>query len=442
MLLIYSLLFTLGVVVTAPYYLWRLRGNILSASDWRERLGYLPRDFEQPARGAIWVHAVSVGETLAVVNLVAELHRKYPARKIFMSHVTLAGRGAGASRLPGIAGRFLLPLDWAANMRRVIGQIKPALLVIVETELWPNLLQVAREEGAGVLLVNGRISDRSFHRYRWIRFLMRKVLGNVNKICAQSEVDAERFRSLGAEPDRVVVTGNLKFDARPPELGDLARRLSKSLAASGRHPVLVAASTMAGEEKLLLPVWQELRERNPGALLILAPRHPARFEEVARILEQAGSHFVQRTRLATDGDALASQIAGMDTILLDTIGELAGVFELADVVFMGGSLVPTGGHNVLEPAYWAKPIVFGPHMHNFRDIAQLLLDRDAAVQVRDVDTLKVELSSLFNGPERRDQIGKAARKVLDDQRGVTGRVLEIAEQCMNSDAALAQERTS
>lgn len=445
MLLLYSLLFTLGVLVTAPYYLWRLRGNILSASDWRERLGFLPRDFQQPARGAIWVHAVSVGETLAVVNLAHELQERYPERKLFISHVTVAGRDAGASRLPGIAGRFLLPLDWASNMRRVFRQIRPALLVVVETELWPNLLHVAREEGVGVVLVNGRISDRSFHRYRWIYFFMRRMLGNVDVVCAQSDTDAERFRSLGAPTERVVVTGNLKFDARPPELGEFARRLKNALGASGRQPVMVAASTMPGEEMLLLPVWQQLREQHPRALLILVPRHPARFEEVAGILEQRKSGFVRRTCLVTEEEALQSQIESAEILLLDTIGELAGIFELADVVFMGGSLVPTGGHNVLEPAYWAKPILFGPHMHNFRDIAQLLLDRGAAVQVQDAAHLGVELFALFDGPERRNQLGHAARKALDDQRGVTGRVLQIVQPWLGppfTDASPATRRIS
>lgn len=202
---------------------------------------------------------------------------------------------------------------------------------------------------------------------------------------------------------------------------------------------------MPGEEDLLLPVWRQVRKNYPRALLILAPRHPARFEEVATLLGEGGMKFVRRTQLALEDEALITQIESAEVLLLDTIGELAGVFELADAVFMGGSLVPTGGHNVLEPAYWAKPILFGPHMHNFRDIAQLLLAQGAAVQVQDAAGLRVELAGLFSQPERRDRLGQAARKVLDSQRGATGRVLEIVEQWLgppSADAPPAAPRTS
>jgi 3-deoxy-D-manno-octulosonic-acid transferase len=445
MLFFYSILFTLGVLVTAPYYLWRLRGNIISSADWRERLGFLPLDFQQSESGAIWVHAVSVGETLAVAGLIREIQHRYPDRKIFISHVTVAGREAGASRLPGIAGRFLLPLDWASSMRRAFRRIEPALLVVVETELWPNMLRAAREAGTRVMVVNGRISNRSFPRYGWIRFFMRRIFDDVDQVCAQSEIDAQRFLSLGAPPERVVVTGNLKFDTRPPEHGEFPPRLARARAAARKSPVLVAGSTMPGEEAQLLPVWRQVRRNNPRALLILAPRHPARFEDVATLLGEGGLKFVRRTQLALEEEGLRVQIEGAEVLLLDTIGELAGVFELADAVFMGGSLVPSGGHNVLEPAYWAKPILFGPCMHNFRDIAQLLLAHDAAVQVKDAAGLSVELANLISQPERRLRLGQAARRVLESQRGTTSRVLEIVERWLGppaADAPPAPPRTS
>jgi 3-deoxy-D-manno-octulosonic-acid transferase len=429
---LYSLLFTLGVIVTAPYYLWRLRGSLTSVSDWRERFGFLPGRFQQGERGAIWVHAVSVGETLAIAGLVRELERRYPERKIFVSHVTTAGREAGESRLPAVAGRFLLPLDWSVCVRRVLRRIRPALLVVVETELWPNLICQARLFGTRVVLVNGRISDRSFPRYRWVRPFMRRVLADLDCVCAQSEVDAGRFCSLGAAKDRVVVSGNLKFDAQPPQLGDFAPRLGQALADAERAPIVVAASTMPGEEKLLLPAWEAVRRQHPRALLILAPRHPARFEEVAALFVASNLTFIRRTSLASEPRQLISQIAPADILLLDTIGELAGIFELADAVFMGGSLVPTGGHNLLEPAYWGKAIFFGPHMHNFRDIAQLFLQNDAAVQVSDAGELARALLELLSSPERRQRLGQAARKVLDEQRGATERVLQILAERLDS----------
>lgn len=431
---LYSLLFTLGVIVTAPYYLWRLRGGLTSTSDWRERFGFLPPRYRQEERGAIWVHAVSVGETLAVSGLVRELQRRYPDRKIFLSHVTTAGREAGEFRLTGVAGRFLLPLDWSMCVRRALGYIRPSLLVIVETELWPNLIRAARAAGAHVVLVNGRISDRSFPRYQWVRPFMRRVLADVHCVCAQSAVDAERFHNLGAAKDRVVASGNLKFDAQPPQLGDFTPRLGQALVSAGRAPVIVAASTMPGEEKLLLPAWEAVRRQYPRALLILAPRHPARFEEVAALFSERNLSFVQRTGLAAEQHQLTSQIAPTDILLLDTIGELAGIFDLADVVFMGGSLVPTGGHNLIEPAYWGKAILFGPYMHNFRDIAQLFLQRDAGVQVSDSGELACVLAKLLGSPGHRKQLGEAARSVLEEQRGATERVLQVLAERLDSAA--------
>ncbi len=424
MYLVYSALFSLGVILAAPYYLWRLRGRIISAAGWRERFGFLPESFRQSERSSIWIHAVSVGETLAVAGLVRELQQRFPEHKIFLSHVTPEGREAGESRLPGLAGRFFLPLDWSFCVRRAIEHIRPAMLVIAETELWPNLLRAARESGAKVILVNARLSDRSFRRYRLVRPFIRRLLENVARVCAQSPTDAERFVALGAIPERVVSAGNLKFDSSPPRAKEIARVLENVLKLAQRGPVIVAASTMAGEEMLLLPAWVEIRRRHPKALLLLAPRHPNRFEEVAHLLAQKGISFVRRTSLEMEEVKPATQLASAEVLLLDTIGELAGIFGLADVVFMGGSLVPTGGHNVLEPAWWAKPIVFGPHMHNFRDIAQLFLQAHAAVQVPDAATLARTILELLADDNRRHQLGEAAKRTFDQESGATQRTLE------------------
>jgi 3-deoxy-D-manno-octulosonic-acid transferase len=253
---------------------------------------------------------------------------------------------------------------------------------------------------------------------------MRRVLENVDQICAQSPTDAERFVALGARPERVTASGNLKFDSVPPRAGEFTDVLGKALRRAHRGPVIVAASTMPGEEALLLPVWTQIRRRHPQALLILAPRHPVRFETVAQHLAQGEHSLVRRTSLETEDGKLAAQIASPGVLLLDTIGELAGIFKLADVVFMGGSLVPTGGHNVLEPAFWAKAIVFGPHMYNFRDIAQLFLEAHAAVQVADAEGLTRAVLELLGDDARRVQLGAAAKRVLEQESGATARVLE------------------
>jgi 3-deoxy-D-manno-octulosonic-acid transferase len=420
MYLIYSMLFSVGAILTAPFYWWR-KGRGQKRGHWAERFGSIP--FQETSPGAIWVHAVSLGETLAVAGLVKEMQRTFPDRKIYLSHVTPAGREAGEKRLPSIAGRFYVPLDWRWAVRQALARIRPSLLVIVETELWPNLLRAAQEAGARVVMVNARLSKRSLRGYQLAGPFMRRVLANIDGIFAQTEEDAERFRQLGAKPERVRMVGNLKFDAQPPQLGEFALALKAALRQAQRGPVLVAASTMPGEEPLVLEAWDLIRARYPKALLILAPRHPARFEEVSRDLTQAQRGFVRRTALQADEQVLSRQLASTAILLLDTIGELAGVFELADLVFVGGSLVPTGGHNLLEPAYWSKVIAFGPHMENFRDIAKLFLDAGAAIQVRNPEEL-AHATWLLENKEVREQLGASARQVLEQNSGATARTLD------------------
>ncbi len=447
MFLLYSLFYSVAVVLVAPYYLWRMRGKSGSAGYWRERLGVLPLSFQRVEPGAIWVHAVSVGETLAVVGLVRALQEQYPTRQIFLSHVTPAGREAGEKRLPAlgrrgdssarpaVAGRFYLPLDWVWCVRRVLDRIRPTLLVIVETELWPNLLREARKSGSRIVLVNARLSARSLRGYRLIRPFMRRILEQVEWVCAQTSEDAERFQFLGARTERVVVTGNLKFDARPPRV-DAATHLRKALEEAQRTPIVVAASTMAGEEALLLQSWEEIRRRRSKAMLLLAPRHPQRFEEVAQFLTREGKSFVRRTALEMEREKLARQLGSPEILLLDTIGELAGIFELADLVFIGGSLVPSGGHNLLEPAFWGKPILFGPHMANFRDVANLFLQAGAAVEVRDPQELARQALELLGDSARRLPLGEKAKQVLEQASGATERVLDHIKGMLEADGSI------
>ena len=437
MYLVYSLLFTLGAILTAPYYLWRLRGRILSAADWRERLGLLPPDFPiADQNGALWVHAVSVGETLAAVGLVERLQREFPERKVYLSSVTVAGREVGEKRFPDIAGHFYLPLDWRTSVRRVIRRLRPALLLIVETELWPNLMRVARESGTRVVLVNARLSNRSFRGYRVAKPFMRRVLECVDWVAAQTPQDAERFVRLGAPPERVAMVGNLKFDGKPPQVNQFTCHLRAALDDVGRRPVLVAASTMSGEEQILLQSWKQIRGQHPQALLILAPRHASRFGEVRALLSQSRLNFVRRTALAAESPEMAKELQAAEILLLDTIGELAGIFELADVVFVGGSLVPTGGHNLLEPAYWGKPIVFGPHMENFRDIAQQFTAAGAAMQVQSARELAPAVLTLLRNQDQRIRMGDQARQLMEQGAGATERTLEQLRLLLGARAAM------
>ena len=260
MYLIYSVLFSIGAILTAPFYWWR-KGRAQKPGYWAERFGNIP--FQETSPGAIWVHAVSLGETLAVAGLVKEMQRTFPERKIYLSHVTPAGRAAGEARLPSIAGRFYLPLDWRWAARKALARIRPSLLVIVETELWPNLLRAAQEAGAHVVMVNARMSKRSLRGYQLARPFMRRVLANVDEICAQTEEDAERFRQLGAKPERVRMVGNLKFDAQPPQLGRVCSRLESRCSgrlSAGRFSW--PPSTMPGEEPLVLQAWDLIQARS------------------------------------------------------------------------------------------------------------------------------------------------------------------------------------
>lgn len=433
---IYSILFTLGLILMAPYYVWRHRGR-KELSGWRERLGILPPSFRQEAQDSFWIHAVSVGETLAVAGLVKELQRRYPDRNIFLSSVTATGREAGTKRLPGIAGQFYLPFDWAWTVRRVLEQIRPSVLLIVETELWPNLLKTANEFGCRTILVNARVSERSFPGYRRIRPFMRRVLQNIHRICTQTKTDAERFEALGALPDRVVVTGNLKFDGRPPEFGSFGIQIRKVLSEANRGPVFVVGSTMQGEEPLVLKAWETIQREHPRALMVLAPRHPARFEEVARLLQNQHRSCIRRTSFSQGNAGMLRQLVSSEILLLDTIGELAETFGIADVVFVGGSLVPTGGHNVVEPAFWGKPIIFGPHMNNFRDVASLFIRAGAAVQVTNPDVLAGAVNHLFDHPADADAMGERAKGVVSEQAGAALRILNQMEEWLGAPRATA-----
>jgi 3-deoxy-D-manno-octulosonic-acid transferase len=432
---LYSLLVTVAALLAAPYYLIRDRLRGVPPDYWHERLGRLPWSISVPGEnGTIWVHAVSVGETLAVAGLVGEIMRRFPSQPLYLSHVTPTGRAVGEARIPGVAGRFYLPLDWKWAARRVFDRLQPKLLIIAETELWPNLLAVAFEQGTRVVLVNARLSERSFAGYRRFKFLFRPALAAIDVVFAQTDRDADRFRQLGVPAEKVRVAGNLKFDTQPPQLGEFPRLARRALEEARRGPVLVAASTMAGEEPLVLRAWDSIRERFPAAMLILAPRHPQRFDEVAQLLGSSGCRSVRRTELDPLNPGV--RFAEAEIVLVDTLGELAGVFELADAAFVGGSLVPTGGHNVLEPAFWAKPVLFGVHMHHFRDIAEQFLAEGAAFQVKDPDELANRASELFADVRLREQMGSRAKHLLENGSGATKRIAAQLAGWLEKESAL------
>ena len=335
----------------------------------RERWGCLPAAINPAGRPSIWIHAVSVGEVQAARTLIPGLRDRYPDHPLWLSTTTQTGR-AVAARIEAVDGLFYFPLDLPAVIDRVLDRVRPVLFLAVDTELWPNLLRGCARRGVRTMLVNGRISDRSYPRYRLVRWLLRRVLADVDRCCAQSEESARRLIDLGAPPGRVAMTGNLKFDAAAgsspdPRPGDDG--LPGLFGWSPDRPVLMAASTHPGEEGPVLGAFLQLRTRVPDLVLMLAPRHPERGAEVAALAAERGVAAVRRSRLSEFGAGPA------DVVVLDTVGELAALFRAATVVFLGGSLVPAGGHNVIEPAVWGKAVVFGPHMENFAEIAELFL---------------------------------------------------------------------
>jgi len=421
MYLLYSLLLGVGALLASPYFLYQALATGKYWPSLKERLGFLPTSLNPERRPSVWLHAVSVGEVATARPLLPLLRESFPDLALFLSTTTLTGRDLAERQLrDAVDGLFYCPFDFRFAVRRIARQVRPRLLLLVDTEIWPHLLRTCREEGARNLVVNGRISDRSFPRYRAIRPLLRRWLGEVDHFCMQSQDYADRILALGAEPARVTVTGSLKFDAAACP-GDSSAAVR--LVPQGR-PVLVAGSTLAPEEEVLIDTFAHLKKNRPDLFLVLAPRHPERFAEVAALATARCARVVRRSSLA---EAPASDC---EVMVLDTIGELGSVYAAADVVFVGGSLAPWGGHNLLEPAACGKPVLFGPHMANFAEIAQAFRDAEAAIQVADPAGLLSELERLLQDSRLRAAYGERARRLVESNRGAGAKTVAIARRVL------------
>ncbi len=426
----YSLLTAAAMALLSPYFLFKgLReGKYLHSL--RQRFGFLPPELRQAGanpHGAIWLHAVSVGEVLAGLPLARALKQRFPQRRLLISTTTRTGQELARQRCDFADGLFYFPLDWSWIVRRVFRALRPALVVVLETEIWPNFLRQARRGGVPVVFVNGRISEKSFRRsVRLLEYsgaleaFYARVLDDGALYLMQSEADADRLRRLGAPAERVEVTGNLKFDFVPPQDGPFTAWLADQIARQERRPLLVAGSVVAGEEEAVLAGYDLVSRRWRRALLVLAPRKPERFHDAAAVIAREGWTVARRSRL----DLAAPLDEYADVLLLDSVGELAGVYRLADAVFVGGSLVPAGGHNLLEPAWFAHPPVFGPHMENFRAVADAFLQIRAAVCVASGQELGRVWTELIQDTLLRERMGRAARNLLDRSRGATARSLD------------------
>jgi 3-deoxy-D-manno-octulosonic-acid transferase len=448
---IYSFLLGVAALALTPYWVVQGLRHGKYFSNLAERLGFSYPSLKQATSGQspILLHAVSVGEVLSGISLARRLKEAYPERPLIISTTTITGHALACERMPFADAVIYFPLDWSFCVRRALNAIKPSLVIILETEIWPNFLHQARCRNIPVLFVSGRISDRSFSRYQkyfaafgfFLRPFLQHALNDPTMFLMQSEKDAERMRFLGAPPDRVRASGNLKYDLDLPAPTAVSHWLASEVARTGRTPVIVAGSVVATEEPLALIAFGTLQGEFPNALLVLAPRKPERFDDAADFIHESRRKFLRRSQLAIQSSTNGAHFAiteipkDVTVLLLDSIGELASLYRCADGVFVGGSLVSSGGHNILEPAAFGKIPVFGPFMENFSEIASRFVSAGAAVQVESPEDAGVAWIEFFRDPERMQKMGESARSLVEASRGATDRALTVISGFLNEHGA-------
>ncbi len=411
MYIFYNVMLVLLTVLLSPFFLFK----ILTVPKYRggisQKLGRVRKRVKRVIRGTrpIWVHAVSVGEVMAAHPLIRELKKKYPGRKLILSTVTVTGNYTARQRVPEADAVFFFPFDYPWIVRRVIRRINPVIFLVAETELWPNFFRELSRAGIPSAVINGRISSSSYKNYKRFKRFFTQVFGQVTLFCMQSDEDAARIKDIGAPADRVMVTGNLKFDQKIP----IVKASPVSLRAGSK--IITAGSTHRGEEAALLDVFRRLREKFPELVLIIAPRHPERFDEVAGLVNRAGYDCQRRTRLRGDIK---------DVLLLDTIGELRSFYGICDIAFVGGSLVKVGGHNLLEPAAMKKPVIFSRYMFNFKEISEAIISAGGGLLVKDKEELYVQVNKLLSDLEEAKRIGNRAFSVIETNSGAAKRTID------------------
>ncbi len=425
----YSLLLAAGMLLSLPYWLYQILRHGKYRVGFRERMGGVPARLAASnvggaARRVIWVHAVSVGEVLAVSGLVEGMRESFPRHRVVISTTTDTGQQLARKRF-GAENVFYFPMDFAFAIRPYLRALQPELVVLAETEFWPNFLRLAQASGARVAIVNARISDRSWPNYRRFPWALRRMLGHVDLFLAQTDHDRSRLESIGARPERTRVAGNLKFDLSLPAPPPIVENLRQALEAEGAGPVLVCGSTVDDEEPPLLKAFENVRVQHARAVMILAPRHPQRFDDVAILLQRLSIPFSRRS--LWHGESLAGAV-----LLVDSIGELAAIYALADVAFVGGSLVPRGGHNIIEPAQHGVAVVVGNHTENFRDIVNLFHSRDA-VRIATLAELPLTLMQLLANESERLALGRRAQETIRSQTGATLRTIQALRGLLGED---------
>jgi 3-deoxy-D-manno-octulosonic-acid transferase len=411
MYILYNIFLVLATIFLSPIILLKLITVPKYRGGLTQKLGRLRKSVMNVIKGTrpIWVHAVSVGEVMAAHPLIRELKKKYPQKKLILSTVTVTGHYTARRRVPEADAVFYFPFDYPCIVRKVITGINPELVLIAETELWPNFFRELKRAGIPSAVINGRISPHSYKNYMKFRKLFNSVFDHITLFCMQSEEDALRIKNIGAAPEKVFVTGNLKFDQK------ITIAQSNPIAIPAGKRVITAGSTHRGEEAVLLEIFTRLREKYPTLILIIAPRHPERFDEVEGIINSAGYECQRRTRL---GGPIR------DVLLLDTIGELRTFYAICDIAFVGGSLVKVGGHNLLEPAAMKKPVIFSRYMFNFKEISEALISSGGGIMVKDKGELYAQLDALLSDHERAQHLGECAFRVIEANSGAAKKTID------------------
>ncbi|TRZ96510.1 3-deoxy-D-manno-octulosonic acid transferase [bacterium] len=413
MFIIYDFIFLIFAIFYLPIFLLRKKSH----RGFSRRLGIIPRGFT--FHNPVWIHAVSVGEAIAVRGLWQKLKQNFPMKEFLISTVTPSGNKI-VSRMSNDDYITYLPLDFGFIVKKVIDRIKPAIFIIAETEIWPNLISYLFRKNIPIVVVNGRISDTSFRGYLFIKLLIKPILNKVNMFCVQSKHDAERLLRLGVRQEKIRVTGNMKFDMRG-EQEDLQRDYRALLNLGPQEKLFLAGSTHTKEEEIIIQAYKHLLVEVPGLRLMIAPRHTERTSKVEAIIMKYGFSPSCIYQLMQDSNRKPD---ARSIFVLDTVGNLSSFYKIADVVFVGGSLARKGGHNILEPASWGKPVLFGPHMFNFRDIAGLFLENKVGILVHNAEELKAAAKALLADPEKARALGEKARELILANQGATQLNLE------------------
>ncbi len=436
--ILYDIILHISVIVLLPYFMFKMLSEGKYRTGIPERFAIYRDEKLRALEGGdvVWFHAVSVGETRAVLPLLKLFKERYPEKKVVFSTITYTANRVAKNEEPLLIDVLVyFPLDLSWVVKRAVARLGPSLFVVVEKEVWPNIIHTLHERGVPIVVVNGTVSERSFGRYKKLGFFFANIFSTITRFCARTQEDRDRAVALGVSAQRAVATGNLKFDIEDVELKEADREsLGEELGIEPDDPLVVAGSTHAGEEEILIHVFRRLKEGFPALKLILAPRHPKRFDEVAALLRTSGLNFKRRTNKERAGERT-------DVVLLDTIGELTALYSLSTVAFVGGSLVEgVGGHNLLEPAVFSKPVVYGGCLKSYLYMAELLEKEGGGIRVTDRESLFTVLSSLLADRTLCTQAGMAARRVVDKNRGATEKTMSIIEEVMQEHSLSRDER--